>query len=98
MKPDNNDPFKRILDAIEAVNQRLGNLEEGQKEMREELHQGQEQLLNQQDTLALHMLNHSQQIKQTQDILERIEENQNRQDERLDRHWQEIMVLKTKRR
>lgn len=81
---------------------RVGSLEEGQVELR----QGQKTMAEDLTRLAVHVEGEiTEKIKGLYDTrdtmlksLERIEENQRRQDSRLDLHWQEIQVLRANRR
>lgn len=82
--------------------ERFGSLEEGQVELR----QGQKTMAEDLTRLAVHVEGEiTEKIKGLYDTrdamlksLERIEENQRRQDSRLDLHWQEIQVIRANRR
>ncbi|ACA59492.1 hypothetical protein [Candidatus Desulforudis audaxviator] len=86
----------------QAQAQELKELRQGQHKLR----QGQEKIAKDLSKLAAHVEGEiTDKIRGLYDArglmlesLARIEERQNRQDERLDRHWQEILVLKNKRR
>ncbi len=87
--------LRELRQGQEAQGKRLERLEEGQGKLHSDL-----------TKLAVHVEGEiTEKIRglydargQILDSLKRIEERQDRQDERLNLHWQEIQVLRTKRR
>ncbi len=94
--------LKELRQGQDTLIERVGNVEQGQETQGQELKGLHKDLTK----LAAHVegrLTDQIQVlfdarKQTQNSLDRIEEKLDRQDQRLDLHWQEIVVLKTKRR